>query len=80
MQLSCLFQLCVDRHEIIASIDLQAVAGIVDNGNVGVIGDLGELIDQCAHRCLVEIFAFDDGEACRAERFRHQFGVVFRIW
>ena len=53
----------IDGHEIVAPGDLQAVAGIEEDGDVGVLQQVGEVADLGVERALVDVDAEDDLEA-----------------
>ena len=79
LELRGLFKLCVDRDQVVASVHLQAVAGIIDDGDVGIEGFLGELVQKLAHCDLVQVQALDDGEAGAAQRLGHQLAIANRV-
>ena len=72
-------QLRVDRDEVIVGGDLQAMAAVVEQRNVGGRGGLGEFGDRALHARLIEIDAERDLEA-EGLQFRGDVpGVVGRI-
>ena len=72
-------QFGIDRDQEIVAFDLHAVAGIIDQRHLRVIGGLGEAVDRVDHAGLVEIGALDDLEARVAQRRRDQIGVIGRV-
>ena len=58
----------VDRDQEVLAIDLHAVAGIKDHGEVGVVGLLGKLADQAVHASIVLVDTLDHLEAGIAQR------------
>ena len=69
----------VDRHEIIRAAHLHAVAGIVEQPDIGALQLRAESLHGAVEAGLVEIelrAAADQREAERAQRVGHQLGVV----
>ena len=79
VDLGLVFDLRVDRHEIVLAIHLQAVAGIEEQRDVGLLGGPAELDQRLDQRAAVEVGAADHLEAERLEALRHVVGVVARI-
>ena len=72
-------QLGVDRNEVVVRGDLQTMAAIVEQRNVGGGGGLRKIGDLALHSRLVEVFADGDFEAQGAEFRGDILGVVRRI-
>ena len=64
------FELGVDRSEVVLLIDLQAMAGIIEEADIGAAQLLGESPDALLHVALAEIDAFDHIEAERRAAWR----------
>ncbi len=47
----------VDRNQIIATVHLDAVTGVIDHGNVGVARSVGEIAQHAAGLCRRKIMA-----------------------
>ena len=69
----------IDRHDEVAAVDLQAVAGIEEQPDVRAFERIGELADLALQRALAEIVALDDLEADLAQPCRDVGGVIDRI-
>ena len=73
----------VDRRQIIEAVSLDAMAGVIEQRNVGA-GQLGlELLKRLIEAGLIEIqlgAAADHEKAKRQQRIRHQPGVGRRVW
>ncbi len=66
-------------HEIVGARDLHAVAGIVEQRDVGALHLTAEALHRDVHRALVEIelgAAADQREAEQAQRLRHQARIL----
>ena len=72
-------QLRVDRDQVIVGGDLQAVAAVIEQRDVGGRRAASEVVDRPLHPRLVEIDAERDGEAERLQRVGDVARVVGRI-
>ena len=64
-------EFCVDRDQVIAAVEFNAVSGIVDNRDVGVARNPGEFAYRAAHGGVAEVeFAVDHIEASFLEHRR----------
>ena len=72
-------QLSVDRDQVIVGGDLQAVAAVIEQRDVGGRRAAGEVVDRPLHPRLVEIDAERDGEAERLQRVGDVARVVGRV-
>ena len=73
------FELGIDRHEVVLAVNLQAVAGIEEQREVGAVELAAELADRVVHGAPIEIAAFHHIEAKPAQRRRHVARVIGRI-
>ena len=69
----------IDRHQIVAAVDLHAMAGVVDHRHLAARGLAQEIADRLLHRRAVEIDAFGDGKADVAQAFCNGMRVIGRI-
>jgi len=70
----------VDRNEVVGPVHLEAVAGIIDHGEIGIARLLGELAQRTPHFGVFEIAAgFDDVEGGLFEHVGDGGGIVGRI-
>ena len=69
----------IDRHDEVAPVDLQAVAGIVEQPDAGTVERIGEFADLALQRALAEVVALDDLEAEIAQPGGDIDRVVHRI-
>ncbi len=66
-------KLGIDRNQVVRAVELDAVAGIVDDCDVGIFCSPGEFSDRAPHRRVAEIeFVFDDLESGLFEHRRHR--------
>ena len=72
-------KLDIDRHQIIAAVDLHAVAGVVDHRHLRPRGIAQEIADRRLHRRAVEVDAFGHHEADVAQALCHRARIVGRI-
>lgn len=72
-------ELGVDWSEEIAAVDLEAVAGIVKEADIGAGENVGESADALLHVALAEIDAVDHLETEAAQLRRHVAGIVAGI-
>ncbi len=57
-------ELRVDRNQIVGAVDLDAVAGIIDHGDIGIAGLVGEFAQHAPRLQRREVLAgIDDFEA-----------------
>ena len=73
------FELRIDRREEVPLVDLQTVAGIIEEADIGAAQRLGEGPDALLHVALAEVDAFDHLEAERLQLGGDVGGVVARI-
>ena len=78
-QTEFVFELGIDRHQIVLSAMLHAMAGVKHQSGVGVLREPREARDGALHPPLGEIALHDDIEADRLQRRRHILGVVDRV-
>ena len=70
----------IDRNEIVGAADFEAVAGIIDDGDVGLVGRRLELADRALEFEIADIELDLDGiEAGIPEHLRDGVGVPRRI-
>ena len=74
------FQFCIDRNQIVRAVHLDAVAGVIDDGDVGVPGTVGEVAQRAPGFGRGQIAAgIDDIEAGLLQRRGDLGAVVNRI-
>ena len=70
-------ELGVDRDQVVGAVDLDAVAGVVDHGDVGIARAVGEIAQHPPHLERAEIVPrHHDVEAGLLERVGHQRRIV----
>ena len=70
----------VDGQQIVGAADLDAVAGVIHDRNVGIARGVGEVPDHPAHRAAAQVvLRFHDVEARGAEQRGDGAGVFLRI-
>ena len=72
----------VDRHQVIRTVDFDAMAGVIEKSGVGALHLIAELFDDVPEFVLVEIelgAAADEHEAERPQSLGHQTGIVLRV-
>ena len=70
-------QLGIDRNEVIVAVDLDAVTGVIDDGDVGAAGLGAEIPQRPPHVLGRQVVAgIDDGEAGLLEGLDQKVGVV----
>ena len=74
-----IFELSIDRDQIIDAPDLETVARVVDEGKVCCLCPTRELDGLVVHRAAIEVIALNDIEPDLAQRFGHVLGVGPRI-
>ena len=72
-------KLDIDRHQIIAAVDLNAVAGVVDHRDLRPRRLAQEIADRLLHRRAVEVDAFGHREADVAQALCDRARIVGRI-
>jgi hypothetical protein len=72
-------KLDVDRHQIVAAIDLHAMAGVIDEGYLRAYRLQQEIADRLLHCVAVEIEAFRDGKSDITQASRDRMRIVRRI-
>ena len=73
-------QLCIDRNQIVRAVHLDAVAGVIDDGDVGIAGTVGEIAQRAAGFGRGQIAAgIDDVEAGLLQRRGDLGAVVNRV-
>jgi len=73
------FDVGIDRQEIVAAADRDAVAGVVEHGDVGALRLAAEIQQLLGHLVAGEVGAFDHLEADIAQRRCHRLGVDRRV-
>ena len=69
----------IDRHQVVAALILQGVAGIVEQRGVGIRGKAGKLCHAEIHVALVGIDCLHHLEAERTKRRGDIFSIIFGI-
>ncbi len=70
-------ELGVDRDQIVRAFDLDAVAGIIDHGDIGIAGCIGEFAQHAPRFQRRQIVpGIDDVEAGLLQRLRHHRTVI----
>ena len=74
------FQLGIDRDQIIGAVHLDAVAGVIDHGDIGIAGAVGEIAQRAPRLGRRQIVAgIDDIEAGILQRRGDRGAVIDRI-
>ena len=70
----------INRDQIVNAIDLDSMAYVKNDRNIGVADIVDEIPQRSTHRVRVEItLEIDDIKARVFERHRHRFGIVCGI-
>ena len=80
LKLRRLLQFGIHGNEVVAPVHLQAVTGIEDQRDVGVVGGLRELVEKLGHPCFVQIRSLDHRETGAAQRVCDKLAVGGRVW
>ena len=43
------FQPCIDRNQVVSAVDLDAVAGVIDDGDIGIAGAVGKVTQRAPY-------------------------------
>lgn len=79
LEVALVFRIGVDRHDVVAATDLDAVPGIEDRRNGGAVGTGAEAAEQGIHVRLGGVELQLDLKAELAQGFGHRGGVIARV-
>ena len=67
------------RDQVVAALDLHAVAGVVKQARATATQAVAKLAQRCQHAALVQVLARDHGKAGLPQGLRHGAGIIHRV-